>query len=55
MTKAGPEPLQKRSGAPLDYAHYSDKQLAPVADMVLRFFEMDYQSLIRNHEQLKLF
>jgi DNA polymerase-2 len=55
MTKAGPEPFQMRSGAPLDYTHYSDKQLAPVADMILRFFEMGYQSIIQDQEQLKLF
>jgi DNA polymerase-2 len=55
ITKAGPEPLLMRSSATLDYAHYSDKQLAPVADMVLRFFDMDYQSIIKNQRQLKLF
>jgi DNA polymerase-2 len=55
ITTAGPEPVQKRSGAPLDYGHYSDKQLAPIADMVLRFFDMDYQALAQNRKQLKLF
>ena len=50
---AGPEPLQMRSGAPLDYGHYSDRQLAPVADMVLRFFDMSYRGIIQ--KQLKLF
>jgi DNA polymerase-2 len=55
MTKAGPEPVQKRSGAPLDYGHYSEKQLAPVADMVLGHFGLDYESLAKNQEQLSLF
>ena len=55
ITTAGPEPVQKRSGSPLDYSHYSDKQLAPIADMVLRFFDMDYQALAQNRKQLKLF
>jgi DNA polymerase-2 len=55
MTTAGPEPVQKRSGAPLDYDHYSEKQLAPIADMVLRFLGMDYRSLTKPEEQLKLF
>ena len=55
MTIAGPEPVQKRSGAPFDYDHYSEKQLAPVADMVLRFFQMDFQSITRNQNQLNLF
>jgi DNA polymerase-2 len=55
ITTAGPEPFQKRSGAPLDYNPYSDKQLAPIADMVLHLFDMDYQSLAQNRKQLRLF
>ena len=55
MTTTGPEPVQKRSGAAFDYDHYSQKQLAPVADMVLRFFDMDYRTLTRNLNQLNLF
>ena len=31
MTRAGPEPLQLRSGAPLDYPHYVERQLLPIA------------------------
>lgn len=31
MTRAGPEPLELRSGAPLDYPHYVDRQLLPIA------------------------
>ena len=55
MTTSGPEPIQKRSNAPLDYDHYSEKQLAPIADMVLRFFNMDFNSLTRGGKQLSLF
>ncbi|MEJ2364721.1 MAG: DNA polymerase domain-containing protein [Deltaproteobacteria bacterium] len=55
ITTAGPEPVQNRSGAPLDYKHYSDKQLAPIADMVLQYFDMDYQALSQDKKQLKLF
>mgnify|MGYP001815472805 CR=1 FL=1 len=55
MTTAGPEPVQKRSSAAYDYGHYSEKQLAPVADMVLRFFDLDYRSLILGGKQLNLF
>jgi DNA polymerase-2 len=55
MTTAGPEPIQKRTGAPFDYAHYSQKQLAPVADMVLRIFDMDYGSVLKDERQLDLF
>ena len=55
MTTAGPELVQKRSGAAFDYDHYSEKQLAPVADMVLRVFDMDFRSLTTNQNQLNLF
>ena len=55
MTTAGPEPVQKRSNAAYDYRHYSEKQLAPIADMVLRFFDLDYRSLIIGGKQLSLF
>jgi len=36
MTTAGPEPLETRR-APIDYAHYLDRQLQPVADAILPF------------------
>jgi DNA polymerase-2 len=55
ITTAGPEPIQKRSGAPYDYEHYNEKQLAPIADMVLRFFDLDYRSLTKGGRQLSLF
>lgn len=55
LTIVGPEPIQKRSGAKFDYDHYSEKQLAPIADMVLRFFDMDFHSITRNQNQLNLF
>jgi DNA polymerase-2 len=55
MTTTGPEPIQKRSDSHYDYDHYSQKQMAPVADMVLRFFDMDYGSIIKNQRQLSLF
>jgi DNA polymerase-2 len=40
MTTAGPEPLDVREGgaaSPIDYAHYLEKQLEPVADAILPF------------------
>jgi DNA polymerase-2 len=55
MTTTGPEPVQKRSNAAYDYGHYSQKQLAPIADMVLRFFDLDYRSLVTGGKQLTLF
>jgi len=55
MTQEGPEPVQKRSGEALDYDHYSKKQLAPIADMVLRLFDTDYHTVTRDRKQLNLF
>ena len=55
MTTDGPEPVPKRSNAAYDYRHYSEKQLAPIADMVLRFFDLDYRPLIIGRKQLNLF
>ena len=55
MTTAGPEPVQKKSDAAYDYDHYNKKQLAPIADMVLRFFDLDYRSLTKGGRQLSLF
>jgi len=55
MTTDGPEPARKRSNAAYDYGHYSQKQLAPIADMVLRHFDLDYRSLITGGKQLSLF
>ncbi len=39
--------------APLDYQHYIEKQLAPIADALLHFFGEDFNRLI--DEQLNLF
>jgi DNA polymerase-2 len=36
MTTAGPEPLETRR-SPIDYAHYLDRQLQPIADAILPF------------------
>jgi len=55
MTTAGPEPIQKRINPAYDYDHYSEKQLEPIADMVLRFFDLDYRSLVGGGKQLNLF
>ena len=55
MTTEGPEPIQKRSDAPLDYRHYSEKQLAPIADMILRFYASSYDEITGPGKQLSLF
>lgn len=55
MTLEGPEPIQKRSSAALDYRHYADKQLAPIADMILRFYGTNYAEITGPGKQLDLF
>ncbi len=54
MTAAGPEPVDARQAA-LDYTHYVDKQLAPIADAVLRFVGIHFDDLCGRARQLDLF
>lgn len=55
MTVQGPEPVQKLSGARPDHKHYAEKQLAPIADMVLRFYGTDFAAATGEAAQLDLF
>lgn len=52
ITVNGPEPAEYRQ-SPIDYQHYIDKQLKPVADAILPFVGLDFESL--NAPQLGLF
>lgn len=52
ITVNGPEPLEYRT-SPIDYQHYIDKQLKPVAEGVLPFINLDFNTLI--DEQMGLF
>ncbi|KAA9002644.1 DNA polymerase II [Affinibrenneria salicis] len=45
MTSAGPEPLEIRH-SPLDYQHYVERQLQPVADAILPFLHDDFTTLV---------
>jgi len=45
MTLAGPEPVENIQN-PLDYQHYIDKQIGPVADGILYFLQKRFQTLI---------
>ncbi len=51
MTVHGPEPEQWRQ-SPLDYHHYIDKQLAPVADSILQFVGLSFAELVAPQGQL---
>ena len=52
MTTQGPEPVEYRQ-SPLDYEHYIDKQLRPVADAVLPFIGCHFAQW--GDEQMSLF
>lgn len=54
MTVEGPEPIQKIEHS-LDYNHYIEKQIKPIADSVLGFYDQDFDDLIAGSEQKSLF
>jgi DNA polymerase-2 len=45
ITLAGPEVVQQIS-QPLDYEHYAQRQLAPVADGILFFFGTSFRDIV---------
>jgi DNA polymerase-2 len=45
ITTSGPQPLEMRN-APIDYLHYIERQLQPVADAILPFVQDDFTKLI---------
>ncbi|MCL2220331.1 MAG: DNA polymerase II [Chitinispirillia bacterium] len=51
ITKNGPQPVEKLS-APLDYRHYIDSQLGPVADSILWWMNKDFDKLISGQQDL---
>ncbi|UTA47583.1 DNA polymerase II [Simiduia sp. 21SJ11W-1] len=52
ITVNGPEPVCDTQGeplalpAPMDYTHYLERQLQPVADAILPFFNSDFSALV---------
>ena len=53
MTVHGPEPCEYAS-SPLDYDHYFDRQLAPVADGILPFVGLSFEGLVGRQRNLQL-
>ncbi|CAM3627060.1 DNA polymerase II [Parendozoicomonas haliclonae] len=51
ITVAGPEAVEWQQ-SPVDYQHYIDKQLQPVADGVLPFVGLDFLALVDNQQGL---
>jgi len=50
MTLDGPEPIQLQK-SPLDYEHYIEKQIKPIADSVLIFFNKRFDDLSKKTRQ----
>lgn len=55
MTPAGAEALAARTAAPLDYAHYRDRQLLPIAQAVANVLGADIDGWFNEPGQLGLF
>jgi len=51
ITLNGPEPIEKQQ-SPIDYQHYIDKQLQPVADGLLHFIGENFEQLTANQMDL---
>jgi DNA polymerase II len=54
ITKEGPEPVSLQKNK-IDYGHYIDKQIKPIADSVLVFFNKNFDDLISGNNQSSLF
>jgi DNA polymerase-2 len=54
MTSDGPEPTQKLKHK-LDYEHYIEKQIKPIADQILSLFGKNFEDVMKGNKQQKLF
>ena len=52
ITTNGPEPIEYQH-SPIDYQHYIEKQLQPVADAILPFVDLSFEQLV--NQQIGLF
>jgi len=51
ITKNGPQPVEKLS-APIDYQHYMDSQLRPIADSILAWMGSDFDRVVSGQQDL---
>ena len=51
ITKNGPQPVEKLS-APIDYQHYMDSQLRPIADSILVWMGSDFDRIVSGQQEL---
>ncbi len=54
ITDQGPEPVGYIKSR-IDYDHYMEKQLKPIADSILLFFDQNFEDLISGQKQKNLF
>jgi DNA polymerase II len=54
MTTSGPQPSAGRT-APIDYAHYIDKQLRPIAEQVFPHLGLSFDQVLGEASQMRLF
>ena len=54
ITVNGPEPIQKLKSK-IDYGHYIGKQLRPIADSLLVFFNQNFDDVVSGKRQKSLF
>jgi DNA polymerase II len=54
VTTDGPEPVRERQ-SPIDYEHYVEKQVRPVAEPVLALLGLDFPRVVGDDRQLSLF
>ncbi len=50
MTVAGPEPVEALAND-IDYEHYKEKQLKPIADSILTFFGTSFDDLLKGKQK----
>ncbi len=53
ITVDGPQPIQKLRSK-IDYEHYIEKQIAPIANQILSLFNKDFQQIIEKAKQSTL-
>jgi DNA polymerase-2 len=54
ITEAGPEPVEERTNR-IDYKHYIEKQIRPVAEPVLSLLGLEFGQVVGDDRQLRLF
>lgn len=54
ITKNGPEPIQKHTHK-IDYEHYIEKQITPIANTILSFFNTSVEEITKNFSQKTIF